>query len=104
MKTVTVLLVALVLSNLLLAGLLIWERTGVSVLPAVQAQTVSRGGKYLAATANISSNRQCVYLIDEKTDRMIVFLWDEPKKMLRALAYRNLADLFRRGDSEENKD
>jgi len=95
-RTMTVLVAALMLSNLVLVGLLFWEHSSPSILPLAEAQTIARGGKYLVATANFSSSRQCVYLIDETQDRMLVFFWDETKNRLRMLAYRNLDDQFKR--------
>jgi hypothetical protein len=91
MKTVSVLVALLVVTNLLLAGVLLVQRSGPSLLDSAEAQTVSRGSRYLMVTGNISSNRQCVYLVDERTNRLFVFMWDEPKEELRALAGRNLA-------------
>jgi len=100
-KTLTVLVVALMLSNLLLVGLLLWERTAPTVLPAAEAQTVARGGKYLAVTGNVNSNRMCLYLIDETSDRMLVYMWDETKKALRRLASANLRNDFQGGLVEQ---
>jgi len=97
----TVLVVALVLSNLLLVGLLLWERTACPVLPTAEAQTVARGGKYVAATANFNSNEMCLYLVDETTDRMFVYSWDESKRLLRRLAVANLRQDFERPEVED---
>ena len=101
MRTLTVLVVALMLSNLLLAGLLLWERTAPTVLPAAEAQTVARGGKYLAVTGSINSNRMCLYLIDETSDRMLLYVWDETKHTLRRLAFANLRSDFQRIQVED---
>jgi len=96
MKGTTLLVAALVLSNFLLAGVLLWERATPGGLPTVEAQTVARGGKYLAVAGNINSNRMALYLIDESTDRMVIYLWDETRKTLRRLAYADLRADFQR--------
>lgn len=103
MRTITVLVVALMLSNLLLAGLLLWERTAPAVLPVAEAQTVARGGKYLAVTGNFSSNEMCLYLINETTDRMLLYAWDQSKRTLRRLASANLREDFERPETVERE-
>ena len=100
MKTTTLLVAVLVLSNVLLVGLLLWERATPFELPSVEAQTVARGGKYLAVTGSINSNRMALYLIDETTDRMMVYVWDETKKTLRRLALADLRADFQRPGTE----
>ena len=95
MRTVTVLVVALIVSNALLVGFLFWERASLPILPVADAQVVARGSKYLAATGNFTSSRQCLYLIDENNDRMIVYTWDDTKNDLRRLAFANLNEDFR---------
>ena len=103
MRTVTVLVVALMVSNLLLVGLLLWERSSLPVLPVADAQVIARGGKYLAAVGNYTSSRQCLYLIDETNDQMIVYFWDDVDNTLRRLAYTNVREDFQRGAQLEER-
>jgi len=100
-RTITAVVVGLVLSNLLLVGLLLWERSAPAVFPLAEAQTVARGGKYIAVTANFSSNEMCLYLIDETTDRMLLYAWDHSKRILRRLAFADLRQDFERRDTVE---
>ena len=97
------LVVALLVGNLLLVGLLLWERSAPAVLPALEAQTVARGGKYLAVTGNFSSNEMCLYLINETTDRMVIYAWDQSKRVLRRLAFANLRDDFQKPETVEGQ-
>ncbi len=101
MRTITVVVVGLMLSNVLLSGLLLWERSAPAVFPLAEAQTVARGGKYIAVTANFNSNEMCLYLIDETTDRMLLYAWDQSKRNLRRLAFANLREDFERRDTVE---
>ncbi len=101
MRTITVVVVGLMLSNVLLSGLLLWERSAPAVFPLAEAQTVARGGKYIVATGNYSSNEMCLYLIDETTDRMLIYTWDQSKRTLRRLAFADLREDFERRETVE---
>ena len=101
MRTITVVVVGLMLCNVLLLGLLLWERSAPAVFPLAEAQTVARGGKYIAVTANFSSNEMCLYLIDETTDRMLLYAWDQSKRTLRRLAFADLREDFQKLDTVE---
>ncbi len=98
MRALTVLVVALVVCNLLLVGLLLSERGSLSIVPTADAQVLSRGGKYLAVTGNYTSSRMCLYLIDETKDRMLIYVWDDTKNVLRRLTYTDLREDFERGE------
>jgi len=89
-KTMTAVVVALVVSNLLLVGLLLWGQTSPTFLPQAQAQTVARGAKYVAVTGISSASVMLVYVIDETTDRMVVYLWDENQNAVRKVAITDL--------------
>lgn len=94
MKTMTAIVVALVVSNVLLVAFLLWEQATPSILPAAQAQTVMRGGKYVAVTGLSSASVMLVYIIDETSDRMVVYAWDENRNTVRRVGVTDLrADL-----------
>ena len=96
-RTMTAIVVALVVSNLLLVGLLLWGQTGPTFLPQVQAQTVARGAKYVAVTGLSSGSVMLVYVIDETTDRMVVYLWDENLNAVRRVGLTDLRSDFQAG-------
>jgi len=96
-RTMTAIVVALVVSNLLLVGLLLWGQTGPTFLPQVQAQTVARGAKYVAVTGLSSGSVMLVYVIDETTDRMVVYLWDENLNAVRRAGITDLRSDFQAG-------
>jgi len=104
MKPMTAIVVALVVSNVLLVALLLWEQATPGILPAAQAQTVMRGGKYVAVTGLSSGSVMLVYVIDETSDRMVVYLWDENRNTVRRVGVTDLrADLQLGGAPAEGR-
>ncbi|MGA2582565.1 MAG: hypothetical protein ABSG31_04740 [Tepidisphaeraceae bacterium] len=62
---------------------------------AAMADTWSGNRDYQAVTAQIQSGSEALYIVDNRTGLLAVFVYDPQSRALQAKAVRPLADAFR---------
>ncbi len=94
---------ALVVLNCFLLVLLLNAGGTINLASGQLAGTTSdRAGDYLAVTGQIGANEQVVYLVNTRTDQMLVLRYYRVRKYVEVLGMQNLSMDFGRGLPEWN--
>ena len=70
-------------------------RDPVPTVRAAAAEILGKRGDYQAVTAQIQSGSEALYIVDNRTGLLAVFVYDPQSRALQAKAVRPLADAFR---------